>query len=241
MLHGTGCGSPARPSFQWARQVASRRQRWIVVARFHLVLAAFALQACTVEPISEPLTVAGTYQGDTPGGAPILLTLEQDGQAFRGHGNIGGEPVAIAGPLTWTAVATMTHANGATTTHTVALEADGDTLRIEAPGQEPILLMRGGTASGPPPGAFSGTYAGVGDAAPFVRATLVQSGDLFSGTGVILGLPAGLGGRITEPGKAEGTATLPDQSQISFGLELSQDQRTLLLLGVADPITLRRQ
>jgi hypothetical protein len=212
----------------------------VLVARIHLVLTAFAVQACAVEPISEPLTVAGTYQGDTPGGA-IVLTLEQDGQAFRGHGSIGGEPIAIAGPLTWSAVATMTHANGTVTTHILGLEAEGDTLRLEAPGQEPVLLMRGGTPSAATPGAFSGTYAGVGEAAPFVRATLVQTGDLISGTGVILGLPAGLGGRLTEPGKAEGTATFPDESQISFGLELSPDQGTLLLLGVADPIALRRQ
>lgn len=241
MPDGTGCRSPTCPSCQSAWQVASRRQRWTVVFAPIWVLITLALQACTVEPISEPLSVAGTYQGDGAGDAPILLTLQQVGQAFRGHGNIGGEPVAIAGPLTWTAVAAMTHANGAVTTHILALEAGGDTLRLEATGQDPILLIRGDPASVPSPGAFSGTYVGAGDAAPFVRATLVQGGDLLSGTGVILGQPAGLGGRVTEPGKAEGTATFPDESQMSFGLELSEDQRTLLVLGVADPITLRRE
>lgn len=196
---------------------------------------------CAATFVVEPQTGSGTFSGITPEGHSIVVTLKQEGQAFKGEGTINGEPIVLAGPLAWSAVGSLTRSDGSFSSVKVSLSADSEVLTIERLGRPAVVLNRGGTPVQLPSGPFSGSYRAVRGGTVLAEATIVQSGPLVSGVGIITGDPAGINGRVTAPNKVAGVITFLDESQVFFEAELSADERSVSLRGFGPPINLRRK
>jgi hypothetical protein len=90
------------------------------------------------------------------------------------------------------------------------------------------------------PGPFSGEYRARRNGARLAEISLVQRGSLLAGVGIVAGDAAGVSGRATSPGEAEGLVTLLDGTQVRFEVERAADGRTLLVRGFGQPITMER-
>jgi hypothetical protein len=188
-----------------------------------------------------PQTVTGTYQGVTGDGGAIIVTLDERGQAFRGYGTVDGEPVVLAGALSWNAVGSLTASKGSSSIVSLNLSANNEKLTIRPMGQPAMVLVRGGSPIILPPGPFSGSYQAVQQGARLAEATIVQNGPLITGVGVILGDPAGITGQVTAPHTAEGVLTFLDKSRLRFEIELSEDGRSVTVRGLGAPVNLRKR
>lgn len=196
---------------------------------------------CAPAFVVVPQAATGTYSGVTRDGGSIVVTVEQEGQVFRASGSIDGEPIALAGPMSWSAVGSLTRADGSSSLVRVGLSADSQVFTIERPGQPAMVLNRGGTVVAQPPGSLSGSYRAVQEGTLLAEATVVQNGSLISGVGVILGNTAGITGHVTAANRVEGVLTFLDESQIDFEAELSGDGRSITLRGLGAPISLRKR
>jgi hypothetical protein len=205
-----------------------------------LAISIIAL-GCSTIPIIEPQTVSGTFSGVTSEGGPVVLTLEQEGQAFKGQGTLNGQPIVIAGPLTWSAIGSLTHADGSLSLVKLSLSADSDMLTLENPEQPSLLLNRGGTPISQPTGPFTGKYQAVEGETVWAAVTLVQSGLLISGFGTVLGEMTGISGRTTAANEVNGIMLFLDESQVRFEAKLSADGQSITLLGLGAPVVLRRE
>lgn len=212
------------------------RIRWIPI-----LALTFAGLGCTAEPFVDQGTVSGTFEGVTLEAHPISLSLEQDGQAFSGHGTLGGQPVVIAGPVTFSALASLTHADGSFSTVHVTLSPDGESLSLQREGEAPTVLARSGPSGAATPGPFSGNYKAQGAEAPLARAVITQNGSLIAGIGIVLGEAVGIGGRVTASNEAKGILTFADESHAGFTAKLSADGQSVSVTGVGRPVVLARQ
>lgn len=200
-----------------------------------------SLAACAPRLTVRPQVLSGTFSGATADGVPIVFTFAETGEAFRGEGTIDGRPAVVAGAVGWRGVGTLAGVDGAAEPIELTLAADGEEVLLERPDAEPVPLQR--TASGPAPGPtgpFAGRYRAVRGRATLAEVTLVQSGELLAGVGVVAGDPAGLAGRVTGPNLATGVVTLLDGSQTRFEADLSADRRTLVVRGFGEPLTFTR-
>lgn len=218
--------------------MTASKSRW--TKRIGVILGSACL-GCSMVPQAVVPTGSGTYAGVTSTGQPIVLSIRQDGQAVRGHGTVGGEPVAIAGPLAWTAVGSLLHANGSAATRELRLSPDGEELVLTGPGGVEEVLARQGEAGAAVAGPFTGSYEGADASGALVRAVITQSGGLFAGAGTLLGQPVGITGRVTSGSLAEGILVLADGSQARFEAELSADGQSVAVRGLGAPTTLRRR
>lgn len=204
-------------------------------------LAAAVLAAgCAPALRVTPPTPTGTFRGATASGDELILTFTEHGQAFRGEGTAGAEPVAVAGAVGWRGVGTLVRADGETVGVDLRLSADGETLVMEAGAAAPVVLTRGAPASPPEPGPLSGRYRTTTPGGLDAETTLVQSGALLSGAAVIAGDAAGVSGRMIEPDRAEGVATFLDGSQVRFEAVVAADRRSLTVRGFGRPLRMRR-
>lgn len=207
-----------------------------------LLTAVALLTACTPRPAVRPQVLSGSFAGEAADGTPIALTFTERSEAFRGAGTIGGSPVVIAGAVGWRGVATLADADGSAEPVELSLSADGDSVVLERFGAEPVSLDRVGPAPAPAPaGPFSGRYRATRGRAVLAEVTLVQSGELLAGAGLVAGEAAGVAGRTTGARTAAGVVTLLDGSQTRFDAELAADGRSLLLRGFGEPVTLTRE
>jgi len=206
-----------------------------------LVAVAASLAACAPKLTVRPQVLSGSFGGETEDGVPIALIFTESAEAFRGQGTIGGRPAVVAGAVGWRGVGTLAREDGTAELVELSLTADGETVLLERFGAEPVPLHRTGAAPAPAPaGPFSGSYRAELDGATLAEVTLVQSGELLAGAGVVAGDPAGVAGRTTGPRAAEGVVTLLDGSQTRFDAELSADGRTLVVRGFGAPLDFTR-
>jgi len=183
---------------------------------------------------------AGTFNGQTPEGDPITLTIDQINQGISGRGTINGDPIAISGIQTWNAIGTLTLADGSAALVRIELSSDNDSLTITKTGQADMVLVRGGTPIDGASGPFTGKYRSVAPNDSIARVTIVQTGDLISGIAEIFDQITAISGRLTDPLKARGTVTYRDESRVMFHAELSADADSITITGMGDPFTLER-
>ncbi len=206
-----------------------------------LALALLVSGACTAHLTVQPQVLSGSFQGETADGHPVVLTFSQGDEAFRGEGTIDGRPVVVAGAVGLRAVGSLVGGDGAAEPVELSLAADGGSVTLARTGAEPLTLERAAApALAAPGGPFSGRYRAERDRAPLAEVTLVQSGSLLAGAGIVAGEPAGIAGRVTGPRAADGVVTLLDGSQTRFTAELAADGRSLVLSGFGDPLTFTR-
>lgn len=206
-----------------------------------LGLALLSLAACTPRLTVRPQVLAGPFSGTTEDGKAVNVTFLEDQAAFRGEGTIGGEPVIVAGAAGWRGVGSLQRADGGTELVELSLSADGETVTLERPGRQALELQRGGPAPPPASGPFSGSFRAVRDRAPLAEVTLVQSGSLLSGVGIVTEDAVGITGRATGPRTARGVVTFLDGTQIEFEAELTADGRSLSVRGFGEPLTMKRR
>jgi hypothetical protein len=149
--------------------------------------------------------------------------------------------VVIAGAVGWRGVGTLAGADGRAELVELSLTAAGGSLVLERLGAEPVSLDRVAPAPAPAPaGPFSGRYRATRGRATLAEVTLVQSGELIAGAGIVVGDPAGVAGRTTAARTADGVVTLLDGSQTRISAELAADGRSLVVRGYGEPLTLTR-
>jgi hypothetical protein len=206
-----------------------------------IAVLAVSLAGCTPQLTVRPQLLSGSFRGETADGVPVAFTFDERSEAFRGEGTIDGRPVVAAGAVGWRGVGTLAGADGGTELIELSLAADGETVILERASGEVVTLGRIGPAPAPAaPGPFSGEYRASRDGAPLAAVTLVQSGELIAGSGIVAGEAAGVAGRATSPKAAEGVVTLADGSQTRFRAELAADARSLTLHGFGEPLVLTR-
>jgi len=217
--------------------------RWRVVLQSALPLLLLGLlAACAPRFTVRPQVLSGSFSGETEDGTPIVFTFSETSEAFRGEGTIGGRPVVVAGAVGWRGVGTLAREDGTAELVELSLAADGETVLLERFGADPVPLTRVGAGSPPAPsGPFTGRYRAVLGRAPLAEVTLVQSGALIAGVGVVAGDPAGIAGRTTGARTAAGVVTLLDGSQTRFAAELAADGRSLVVRGYGEPLTFTRK
>ncbi len=209
--------------------------------RVAALLALAAAAACAPHLSVEPQTLAGSYRGETADGQEVVLTFSEAEESFRGAGSIGGEPVVVAGAVGWRGTGSLASADGANELVEMTLSADGERVTLERQGQGPVTLHRGEAAGPPAPsGPFAGRYRAVRDRAPFAEVTLVQSGELIAGAGIVTGDPGGVSGRVTAADRAEGVVTFLDGSQVSFAADRAADG-SLTVHGFGEPMAMPRR
>ncbi|HEX9636370.1 MAG TPA: hypothetical protein VGB99_02460 [Acidobacteriota bacterium] len=195
---------------------------------------------CAARQRVQPQILTGSFHGETDDGRPVVITFTENEEAFRGEGTIGGEPLVLAGAVGWRGVASLISAAGDTALVELTLAADGGTVLLERPGQKPLTLSRGGGAPPAASGPFSGSYHARRDRATLAQVTLVQSGSLLAGVGIVAGEPAGITGRTTGARAADGVVTLLDGTQARFLAELAADGESIVVHGFGAPIEMRR-
>jgi hypothetical protein len=212
-----------------------------------LALCGIALTSCTPKLVVRQQRLTGTFSGLNQDGADVVVTFSEQGEAFRGHGTVAGEAIAIAGPVVWRGVGSLVEASGKSVPLQVELSADGDRVDLLLGyGGETLVLERGGANSLGPPGPFSGTFIARSstpgnEGRVAARFELVQSGTLISGMGAFVGDPVGVSALATGSGRARGFVTFRDGSQIEFRAELTADGAGLLLDGFGTSLTLERK
>lgn len=210
-----------------------------------LLLAATVCSACVPALTVEPPRLAGTFRGDSAAGEPLVVTFDEDDQAFHGSGSEAGEPLVVAGPVVWHGVGSLVRADGSTRQVELRLSADGERLELVEGGDVPVVLERGAAvaepSAGPSARLFSGSYRATRGPATLARVRLIQRGDLVAGSAAILGEPVGVSGRVRSPARMEGAVLFPDGSEVAFAAELSADGETLRMEGFGTPLTLARE
>jgi hypothetical protein len=217
--------------------VSTRRTRPAALAA---LLSAIAVGCATHQTI-RPQVLAGPFSGKTGEGKTVVITFTEKGEAFRGEGTIGDDPIVVAGAVGWRGTATLTRASGREALVQMELSGDGEQLVVESDGGPPLVLVRGGTPTPAASGPFSGGYRARKDGAPLAEVSLVQRGSLLAGVGIVAGDAAGVSGRATGPRNADGFVTFLDGSQIGFTAELAEDGRSLRVEGFGRPITMERR
>ena len=221
------------------------RTTWGAVAG--LALGAIALAACTPRLSVREQHLAGTFSGLNQEGAAVVITFTEQDEAFRGHGTVGGQAIAIAGPVVWRGVGSLVEASGNDMPLEVRLSADGDQVDLVlGHGGETLVLERGGASSPAAPGPFSGSYTARStspgnEGRVAAKFELVQSGTLISGMGSFVGDPVGVSALASGPRQARGFVTFQDGNQIEFRAELNADGTSLLLDGFGTALTLERR
>jgi hypothetical protein len=206
-------------------------------ALFILLLAACAHHRLVVQP----QVLSGPFRGETEDGRAVAVTFTENKEAFRGEGTIGDQPLVVAGAVGWRGIASLVSADGSSELVELSLAADGETVTLERQGKPPLSLQRGGAPTPPAAsGPFSGSYRAKRDRATLAEVTLVQSGSLLAGVGIVAGDPAGITGRVTGPHSADGVVTLLDGSQARFQAELASDGKSLSVRGFGEAIEMKR-
>jgi len=228
-----------RSSRRLPGRVAERPQnRGAVVAAGALLI--FLLAGCAHRLVIRPQILSGPFSGETEDGRAVAVTFTEDKEAFRGEGTIGDQPLVVAGAVGWRGVGSLAAADGSTELVELLLAADGETVALERQGKPPITLHRGGGPAASTSGPFSGSYRAKRDRATLAEVTLVQSGSLLAGVGIVAADPAGITGRATGPRAAEGVVTFLDGTQARFQAELSADGKSLVVRGFGEPIEMKR-
>lgn len=193
---------------------------------------------------SDPVRL-GTFQGRSPAGDIVDLTLVQHGEEVRAVGTLGGQPAVLSGLVAWSAVGSLLHGSQPERPVSFEFSADRKSLRLEIAGERPIRLRRGGDREVRSAGEFSGSFeagrfeAGHDDAT-LVELSVVQSGGLLTGGGRAFGQSVGLTGRTGDHGRAKITLVFLDQSRVRITLQLPGDDGYGRLEGLGAPLTLRR-
>lgn len=204
------------------------------------IFALLLFVGCTESSELETQRLAGTYSGQTADGDPIVLTVEQNDQGFRGNGTIKGSPVVISGILAWDAVGSLTHADGSSSLIRISLSSDSRELNIKTTGQPDVDLMLGGTPVTGSSGPFTGKYRTASPNESLASATIVQTGTLISGVGRFFNQIIAISGQVTDPKEAKGMLTFLDESRVQFSAELSADQQSITITGMGNPVLLER-
>jgi hypothetical protein len=208
-----------------------------------ILLCIFVLLAClgcTESSELETRSLTGTYSGLTSDGDPIVLTVEQNDQGFRGNGTLKGFPVVISGILTWEAIGSLTHADGSSSLVRITLSSDNGELNIKTAGQPDVDLILGGTPVTGSSGPFTGKYRTASPNDSLASATIVQTGTLLSGVGRFFDQITAISGQVTDPKEAKGMLTFLDESRVQFNAELSADQQSITITGMGNPVLLER-
>ncbi len=200
------------------------------------------LAGCAPHLTVEPQILAGSYRGVAEDGEAIVIRFTEEEAAFRGEGSIGGAPAVVAGAVGWSGAGSLVTAEGGAEPVELRLSADGERVVLERPGRPAVTLLRadGAVPSGTG-GPFAGSYRAARGRAPLARVTLVQSGELLAGFGIVTGDPVGVTGRVTGPATAAGLVTFRDGSQVDFRAELAPDGSALTVRGFGEPIALERR
>jgi hypothetical protein len=218
------------------------RTRGAVLLGTATAVLALALEGCAKPgPTVQRQVLKGPFSGETEDGRAVEVTFREDREAFRGEGSIGGEPIVVAGAVGWRGVGSLALGDGRAELVELTLSADGESVLLERPGQPAVTLQRGGAPAPPAAGGpFSGTYRAARGEATLAQVTLVQTGTLLAGVGIVAGDAAGITGRTTGPGAAEGLVTFQDGSQVQFQAALAADGGSLTVRGFGEPISMRR-
>jgi hypothetical protein len=205
-----------------------------------VLLATLAIGCATHKPI-RPQLLSGPFSGKTAEGKPVVITFAESGEAFKGEGAIGDDPIVVAGAVGWRGTATLARASGRQALVELKLSGDGERLVLESAGSAPLVLARGGTPATAAHGPFSGDYRARKEGATLAEVSLVQRGSLLAGVAVVAGDAAGISGRAGEPRKASGVVTFLDGSQVPFDVELAEDGRTLRVDAFGQRLTMDRR
>lgn len=209
-------------------------------AQIALIFCILTFLGCTKSIEIRMQSPAGTFSGQTPGGDPVIITVDQIDEGISGSGTINGDPIVISGVRTWNAIGTLTDADGSAALVRIELSSDNDSLTITKTGQADIVLVRGGAPVYGASGPFTGKYRSVAPNDSFAQVTIVQTGALISGIAKIFDQITAISGRLTDTRKAQGTVTYSDESRVMFHAELSADANSITITGMGDPIELER-
>ena len=205
------------------------------------LLALATTLACAPALTVREAELSGAFTGSTPEGEAVSLVFTDENEAFRGVGSIGQRPVALAGPSVWRGVGALSDGGGGDRPVELALSADGERLEVAIDGGATLRLDRATGSAPAASGGFSGRYRGFRAKDLAATVTLVQTGELLSGTGILLGDPFGVSGRVERGRFAEGVVTFADGTLSRFSATLDDDGDSLRVRGLAAALEWRRE
>jgi hypothetical protein len=182
--------------------------------------------------------MSGSFHGVMADGAPLRLTVEQDGDRVTGFGRHGDRSFAFSGLPSRQVNGSCIFDDRSVMPAAVVMSPDGQVLAVRMQGGETIM-ERGGEPVVNVPGPFNGRYASGGRSAASVR--LLQDGVLLAGTGFVSGRPVAVSGRVVGEGEARGDIQFADESRQSVRVSLSGDRQQLTVTGIGAPIVMKRR
>ncbi len=204
------------------------------------LFVSMVLLSCAVRPYYEiePQKLADTYTGTSADGERIVLQLQQGENGWVGNGTFGANKVVFVESGTKKAIGKLIFSDGTVQPVSLELSEIGD-VSLELAGQV-VDMQAGGKVTPPETGPFSGHFE-TKDMKSFVDAFfLTQSGEIVSGTAIVLQQKALVSGWVTAPNNVYGIVTLPGETQMEFEASLDGDNK-LIVSGLGNPVIFQRK
>ena len=218
----------------------SHEKRWCPArhAAVSVVVAVGLSVGCAHLTKVPPPTLTGTYKGNTSDGRPVSVTLDQDGNAVTGYGELDSRRMAVSAVTSWHGPVVLVFPDGKTSQGDLTLAAHGDKIALRAADLEAVMTRTVGApahSSGP----FAGRFVRKGPLPMWV--TLSQEGHLIGGTGYVNGRAVAVAGKTTGPDQVQGTLLFSDESRNAVKATLSDGGHLLTVEGLGESIRMRRQ
>lgn len=169
----------------------------------------------------------GTFSGTTADGKSTKVTFKQKGNALSGIGTVEDQKFTLSGIVShYAPVVVNSQENGSHTAY-FTLSVNGKKVTLLGLGG-PLTLKRGGAKVEEAPGAFTGKYS-TQDMQKSIRLSLIQFGELLSGTGYYGSRPVAFAGKVHAVEKATGELLFSDESRIKIKAKLSEEGNLLII------------
>jgi hypothetical protein len=185
-----------------------------------------------------PLTLDGTYSGTTVEGEPIVLTLESTEDGLRGYGALDQNEIVFVEGGAKTITGSLTLPDGEVLSVTIASSV-GDHISMQL-GDETLSLEPGATVAALVEGPFSGYYETRELESLLEALSLTHSGDIITGTAIVLGQQVLVSGWLLGPDSLHGRIILPDETEMEIRARLNGES-DLIVTGWGEPVVFQRR
>jgi hypothetical protein len=171
-------------------------------------------------------------------GEPIVLTLESTEDGLRGYGTLGQNEIVFVEGGAKKITGNLTLPDGEVLPVTI-VSSGGDHIRMQL-GDETLSLETGGTVAPLVEGPFSGYYETRELESLLEALSLTHSGDIVTGTGIVLGQQVLVSGWLMGPDNLRGRIILPDETEMEIRARLNSES-DLIVTGWGEPVVFQRR
>jgi hypothetical protein len=196
------------------------------------------LLGCDYRFEAEPMVMDGTYSATTADSQYIVLTLSSEREVLSGYGTLGSNNVVFVEGGPKQVVGKLILPEGGMLPVVITFSGN-ENLNLEIAG-ETLTLKPEGSVSQPADGPFSGYYETSDLLSLMETLSLKQSGEIISGTALVLGQKVLISGWLVTPDSAFSRVILPDDTEFEI-TAIINNKNNLIVRGLGQPVLFERR